>query len=40
MISGLVDQANGAGLAPEESETFTKFIAVAKGGVEVASKTF
>jgi hypothetical protein len=40
ILTGLVDQVNTSGLAPEESETFTKSIEVAKDGVIVASKTF
>jgi len=40
MLRGLKDQANTEGLAPEDSETFTKSIAVAKDGVEIASETF
>ena len=40
ILEGLVDQANGAGLAPEDSETYTKSIAVAKDGIEVVRKDF
>jgi hypothetical protein len=39
MLRGLVSQANTEGLAPEDSETFTKSIAVAKDGIEIASET-
>tara|TARA_B100000767_G_C19703167_1_gene509333 strand:- start:160 stop:366 length:207 start_codon:yes stop_codon:yes gene_type:complete len=39
MLRGLVSHANTSGLAPFDSETHTKFIAVAKDGVEVASET-
>ena len=40
LLESLVSQANGAVLAPEDSDTFTTRIAVAKDGVEIASKTF
>ncbi len=40
ILEGLVEQVNHAGLAPEESETYTKSIEVAKDGLIVASKTF
>lgn len=40
ILEGLVEQVNHQGLAPEDSETFTKSIAVAMSGVEIVSKTF
>jgi hypothetical protein len=40
ILTGLVDQVNTAGLSPEDSETFTKSIAVAKDGIEIVREDF
>ena len=38
MVTGLVEQVNHQGLAPEESDTFTTEIEVAMNGVIIASE--
>ena len=40
ILNGLVSQADNEGLAPEDSETFTTRIEVAKDGLVIASKIF
>ena len=40
ILNGLVRQVNNEGLAPENSETFTKSIEVAKDGLAIAIEDF
>lgn len=40
ILNGLVQQVNNEGLAPENSDTFTKSIEVAKDGVVIAQENF
>ena len=40
IAEGLILQAHGEGLAPLESETYTKSVEVAKDGVVIAKENF
>tara|TARA_R110000850_G_scaffold268660_1_gene400332 strand:+ start:314 stop:520 length:207 start_codon:yes stop_codon:yes gene_type:complete len=40
ILNGLIEQANHEGLAPEESETFTKTIQISKDGKDIIKHSF
>jgi len=40
ILTGIVDQVNTAGLAPEDSETHTTRVAVAQNGIEIVKEDF
>jgi hypothetical protein len=40
ILSGLIHQVDHAGLAPEESETFTKSIQISKDGEDIVRYSY